>query len=276
MDEKQELLSNIRVMAKNMRINALKMAHGCGNNAHIGGGLSFIDIMAALYGAVLRYDKSCPTWEERDRFILSKGHGVLGFYPALAETGIMDRSLLETFQQNGTDLVAHPVMNLPLGIESSNGSLGQGLSLAVGLSIAAKKKSQTYKTYVLLGNGECNEGSVWEAVMSAAHYKLDNLVAIIDNNSLQSDGKSEDVMNMGNMLDKWNSFGWNAFEVDGHDIEALLHAFKVESDKVKPTVIIANTIKGKGVSFMENNNEWHHNRLTQELYEKAIAELEAI
>ncbi|MHB8062984.1 MAG: transketolase [Ruminiclostridium sp.] len=276
MEIRQQTILNIKGMAKNMRINALKMAMGCGSTAHIGGALSFIDIMAVLYGAVLKYDKLLPQWEDRDRFILSKGHGVLGFYPVLAEAGIIKQEMLETFQNNGTDLVAHPVMNLSIGIESSNGSLGQGLSMAVGISIAAKKLCKKYRTFVLLGNGECNEGSVWEAAMSAAHYKLDNLFAIIDNNSLQSDGKSEDVLNMGDMRNKWEAFGWNTVEIDGHDIEALLQAFTSTYDKNRPTVMIANTIKGKGVSFMENNNEWHHNRLTQELYEIALAEQEEI
>lgn len=274
MDIKQH--QKIKGMVRNMRINALTMAYMCGGNAHIGGALSFIDVMAVLYGDVLNYDKSNPLWEERDRFILSKGHGVLGLYPALAEAGIIDIELLKSFQQNGTDLVAHPVMNMSLGIESSNGSLGQGLSMGVGISIAAKKQQKNYRTFVLLGNGECNEGSVWEAAMMGAHYKLDNLVAIIDNNSMQSDGRSEDVIDMGSIKNKWEAFGWNANEVDGHDIDAMQAVFSSADINNKPSVIILNTVKGKGVSFMENNNEWHHNRLTKELYEIALSEQEEV
>jgi len=266
-------LQKIDNMAKRMRRKILDIAHSCNLNAHLGGGLSMVDITATLYGAVLRYDLKNPYWDERDRFILSKGHGCLGYYSALFEAGIISEEVISAFQTNESDLIAHPVMNISLGIESSNGSLGQGLSMAVGLAIAAKKKNMKHKVYVLLGNGECNEGAVWEAIISAAHFKLDNLTAIVDDNGMQSDGKSEIIMNYGDSSDKWKCFGWNVLSVDGHDIAQLYDAFTCHDVEKKPKVIIAHTVKGKGVSFMENNNEWHHNRLTKTHYDKALQEI---
>jgi transketolase len=263
----------INDMAKRMRRKILDVSHSCNVNAHIGGGLSIVDIMATLYGAVLKYDPNNPAWEERDRFILSKGHGVLGFYSALLMAGIISEELFTSFQTNESDLIAHPVMNLPLGIESSNGSLGQGLSMGVGLALAAKRKNMKHRIYVLLGNGECNEGAVWEAAMAATHFRLDNLIAIVDNNRMQSDGKSITVMDCGDFSQKWESFGWNVCSVDGHNIEELYNDFINNNVANKPKVVIANTIKGKGISFMENNNEWHHNRLTKTHYEQALQEI---
>jgi transketolase len=250
------------------------MAYECGGNAHLGAGLSIVEILSVLYGRVLRYDPANPSMEDRDRFILSKGHGVLGYYAILAESGFFPAELLKTFQQNGTDLVAHPVMNLALGIESSNGSLGQGLSYAVGVALYAKLYGRKYHTYVLLGNGECNEGSVWEAAMSAPQFKLDNLTAIVDDNGMQSDGTSADIMAMSPIEGKFSSFGWDAATVDGHDTGALYAALSARGASGKPRAVIAKTIKGKGISFMENNKDWHHNRLTKALYEQAVAELE--
>ncbi|HAX96049.1 MAG TPA: transketolase [Prolixibacteraceae bacterium] len=260
-------------MTKRMRKKILDISHSCNVNVHLGGGLSIVDITATLYGAVLKYDINNPEWEERDRFILSKGHGVLGFYSALLEVGFISEEVFSKFQTNESDLVAHPVKNIPLGIESSNGSLGQGLSMGVGLALAAKRKSMKHKIYVLLGNGECNEGSVWEAIMAAAHFKLDNLIAIVDNNCMQSDGNSEKVMDCGNIVNNWESFGWNVCSVNGHSIPQLYDAFVGGNIEGRPKAIIANTVKGKGVSFMEHNNEWHHNRLTKTLYEQALQEI---
>lgn len=262
----------INNMAERMRRKILDVSYACNASAHLGGGLSMVEITATLYGAVLRYDAKNPAWEERDRFILSKGHGALGFYSALLEVGMISEEIFASFQTNECDLMAHPVMNISLGIESSNGSLGQGLSMGVGLALAAKRKNMKHKIYVLLGNGECNEGSVWEAVMSAAHFKLDNLIAIIDNNRYQSDGKSETIMDCGNFSDKWRSFGWNVSSVDGHNVSELYDAFIEGNVADKPKVVIAYTIKGKGVSFMENSSEWHHNRLTKMTYDRALQE----
>jgi transketolase len=267
-------LQKIEQMAKLMRRKILDISHTCNMSAHLGGGLSMVDLTATLYGAVLRYDPANPAWPERDRFILSKGHGVLGYFSALVAAGIISEEKFATFQTNESDLIAHPVMNLELGIESSNGSLGQGLSLGVGLALAAKKRKQAHKVYVLLGDGECNEGSVWEAAMSAAQFKLDNLTAIVDYNKLQSDGAGCDIIDYGVFEDKWKSFGWNVQSIDGHDIPAILRAFTGSHVAGQPKVLVAHTVKGKGVNFMENNNEWHHNRLTKTHYDQAVLALE--
>lgn len=266
----------LSAMSARMRRHILDISLACEGPTHLGGGLSMVEIMAVLYGNVLRYDPHNPLWEGRDRFILSKGHGVLGFYPALLEAGFITREIFETFKVDDSDLIAHPVMKLELGIESSNGSLGHGLSVGVGMAYAARMKRQQHRVYVLLGDGECNEGSVWEAAMSAAHFELDNLAAVVDFNKLQSDGASSTVMKSDGLLDKWVAFGWNVIEVDGHDVESLLRAFNSPRPQSTPTVILAHTIKGKGISFMENNNEWHHNRLTKATYEKALADLESV
>lgn len=266
-------IDNIASIAKRMRKNILDVSFACNGSAHLGGGLSMVEIMAVLYGSVLRFRAGEPRWDDRDRFILSKGHGVLGYYPALLEAGFITREIFDSFKKNDSDLIAHPVMNLELGIESSNGSLGHGLSLGVGLAWAAKQKARGHRIYVLMGDGECNEGSVWEAAMSAAHYSLNNLTAIIDYNKLQSDGASEKVLNSDGLPDKWRAFRWNTVEVDGHDIPQLLAAFAGAAKSSEPTAIVAHTIKGKGVSFMENNNDWHHNRLTKATYEQALAEI---
>ena len=257
-----------------MRILSLKMAFECGVSAHLGGGLSCIDILTVLYGEVMNTGNKNLSFAEKDKFIMSKGHGVLGLYAALAEFEVFPKKLLDTFQKDGSDLVAHPVMKENLGIESSSGSLGQGISMAVGLALQAKKKNYPYKTYVLCGNGECNEGSIWEAAMSAVNFSLDNLTIIVDNNNLQSDGFSKDIMNVSDKYAKiFSAIGCATFEADGHNLMELSKIFKQPQDTVK--VIIANTIKGKGISFMENNNDWHHNRLTEEQYQEALQKLGA-
>ena len=267
-------MNELKNHALQIRISALKMAFECGVNAHLGGGLSCIDILAVLYGKVMNTSQKNLSFAEKDKFIMSKGHGVLGLYAALAEFGIFSKELLSTFQKDGSDLIAHPVMKEELGIESSSGSLGQGISMAVGLALLAKKKNYSYKTYVLCGNGECNEGSVWEAVMAAVNFELDNLTIIIDNNHIQSDGFSKDIMNMSDRYAAmFRAIGCDTFEVDGHNLSEISQILKNTQNQVK--VIVANTIKGKGISFMENNNEWHHNRLTEKQYKDALTELEA-
>lgn len=263
-------------MAKVMRLKMLEISYNCTLSTHLGGGLSMTEMMATLYARVLRYDKKNPRWEARDRFILSKGHGVLGYFSALVAAGVISEEAYNTFQTNESDLIAHPVMNLDLSIESSNGSLGQGLSMAVGIALAAKKKSAPFTTYVLLGDGECNEGSVWEAVMSAGQLRLDNLVAMVDYNKLQSDGAAGQIMDLGDLANKFRAFGWDAHDIDGHKIDQLVNAIEAPKVEGKPRVIVANTIKGKGVSFMENNNEWHHNRLTKANFDLAIAEVNLV
>jgi transketolase len=263
----------VAAMARRMRRKILDVSHACNASTHLGGGLSIVDVTATLYGAILRFDTANPRWEDRDRFILSKGHGVLGYFSALLAAGIISEEKFASFLTNGSDLIAHPVMNLDLGIESSNGSLGHGLSLAIGLALAARKKGQRHQIYVLMGDGECNEGAVWEAVMSAAQLGLDNLTAIVDYNRLQSDGDSRQIIDFGDLAAKFRGFGWDARDVDGHCIPDLLAAFSTASTAGRPRAMIAHTTKGKGVSFMENNNEWHHSRLTKAHYERAIAEL---
>lgn len=269
-------VADIELMARRMRQRILDMSLRCEGPTHLGGGLSIVEIMACLYGRVMRFRPAEPTWPDRDRFILSKGHGVLGLYTALAEAGIIDEETFRTFKVDDSALIAHPVMNLELGIESSNGSLGQGLSLAVGLAWAARRKGKTHTMYVLLGDGECNEGSVWEAAMSASQFGLDNIVAVVDNNGFQSDGSTEDIITSTTLAEKWRGFGWFVREVDGHDVRALLEALMSERTDGVPMCIVAKTVKGKGIDFMENNNEWHHNRLTQASYEKAIESLEKV
>ena len=268
-------VEELRTHAKNIRSSALRMAYKCGSNAHLGGGLSLVEALAVLYGDVMNTsDRSIP-YEEQDKFILSKGHGVLGLYAALNEFGIISDELLETFMHDGSDLISHPVMKPDIGLESSSGSLGQGISMAVGLALAAKSKEYTYQTYVICGNGECNEGSVWEACMSAAGFGLDNFTLFIDNNHMQSDGVSAEIMNVS---DKYTgmlkALGFQTIEVDGNNMQEVYSAFHEPKEKGRPKAIVGNTIKGKGISFMENNSVWHHNRLTQEQYERALVEVE--
>lgn len=265
----------LRCHAGHMRRMALDLAYRCGTSSHLGGGLSMMEILSVLYGAVMNTAQHAVPYEAQDKFILSKGHGVLGLYTALAEFGIITQEKLATFQQDGSDLIAHPVMNASLRIESSSGSLGQGISMGVGLALAAKKKGYAYQTFVLCGNGESNEGSVWEAAMSAVQFGLDNFTLVIDNNHMQSDGASEAILDLsdryGAML---RAVGFETIEVDGHDVAALIDAFQSVRVEGKPRAVVAHTVKGKGVSFMENNNDWHHNRLTEEQYQRAIAEVE--
>lgn len=272
-----KMIEDLRDHATHMRKMALQMAYNSGNSAHLGGGLSLIEAMTVLYGDVMNTtDRNLP-YEQKDKFILSKGHGVLGYYAALAEFGIIGEDLLESFLQDGSDLIAHPVMKPELGLEASTGSLGQGISMAVGLALAAKKKSYSYRTYVICGNGESNEGSVWEACMSAVNFGLDNLTVFLDNNHMQSDGASSTVMNVS---DKYSgmlkALGFQVIEIDGNDIRQVYCAYHEPHVAGKPKVIIGNTVKGRGISFMENNAEWHHNRLTKDKYNAALAELEAV
>ena len=272
--KKNERIAALEAHAKHMRVTALKMANRCGGNAHLGGGLSIMEAMAVLYGAVMN-GRELP-YEARDKFILSKGHGVLGLYAALAEFGVMDESLLDTFMQDGSDLIAHPVMKPEIGLEASSGSLGQGISMAVGLALAAKKKGYSYRTYVICGNGEANEGSVWEACMSAVNFRLDNFTLFLDNNRMQSDGMSEGVLDVsGKYAGMLKALGFQVAEIDGNDMEQVYEAFMAPHEAGRPKAIIGNTVKGKGVSFMENNNDWHHNRLTDTQLAAALSELEA-
>jgi transketolase len=269
-------IDEIASMAKEMRRNALAMAFGAGNTgSHVGPGLSIIEIMATLYGGIMRINPKDPQWIDRDRFILSKGHGALGFYTALAGAGVITTDELFTFEENGGAFPGQPCINAEKGIEFTTGSLGMGLSLGIGVALSGRKQDKDFNTFVLMGDGECNEGSVWEAAMSAGYLKLENLIVIIDDNKLQSDGATKTVLDMGDVVAKWSSFGFSTSVVDGHNISELYKTLKETccNKSGKPSVVIANTVKGYGVSFMENSNEWHHNRLTKDQYEAALVEL---
>ena len=269
----QSEIANIKKLTKEMRKNILKMSLAAGSSSsHFGGSLSTVELLATLYNSVLKFDSSNPLWEDRDRFILSKGHACLGYYSVLCEKGYFAKEDLNLFEKNGSFLLGHPVINKKKGIEFSNGSLGMGLSLGIGVAIAAKKNKKNYKVFVLIGDGECNEGSVWEASMSASHFKLNNLTAILDKNNLQQTGSNEEIMSTKGLGDKWRSFNWDVKEIDGHDIAQILSAFNYVSEK--PKLILANTIKGKGFSFSENNNDWHHKIMTKQQYEDALKELD--
>lgn len=270
-----DTVEQLRSMACRMRKTALAMTLKAGPfGGHIGPGLSIMDICAVLYGNVMRRDPSNPLWGNRDRFLLSKGHGSLGLYTALAEVELVSPQEIGAFETPDALLTGQPAMCVEKGIEISSGSLGLGLSLGIGIALAGKKRQRSYNTYVLMGDGECNEGTVWEAAMAAPHFKLDNLIAIVDANGLQSDGSCTNIMDMGSHEAKWASFGWEAVSVDGHDIAALLEVFTSPRKLPNaPLAVIAHTVKGKGVSFMENNVEWHHGVLTQAQHDAALQEL---
>ncbi len=256
-------VADLENLARRMRVIVLEMSLNCGEPTHLGGALSIIDTMSVLYGRIL---------VDNDRFILSKGHGVLALYSSLFCQGKLSEKQIKSFQTNGSEFIAHPIMNLEVGIESSNGSLGQGLSMAVGIALSYKKRNIKGKIFVLIGDGECYEGSIWEAAMSAVEFNLDNLIVIVDCNGFQNDGAINEKMNSSYMLNKWKGFSWHCIKCNGHDIESLLHAFD-ETHINTPKVIIAETIKGKGVDFMENNNDWHHNRMSKKLFDEAMDNL---
>ena len=267
-------LEKIKNMAYNMRCSAVEVAYNAkGKSSHFGSAMSIIDIVATLYGAILKIDPKNPLSEDRDRFILSKGHGVLGYYTALAEVGFFKKEELFTFECSKSSLMGHPIQCREKGIEFTNGSLGMGLSIGIGVALSLKKKQKSSKVYVLIGDGECNEGSIWEAATSAPHFQLDNLVAIIDNNKFQLGGTNKEIMNNRDLRRKFEIFGWEAKEIDGHNIEEIYTTLKEKNPKNKPVAIIANTIKGKGFSFAENNNDWHHAPLTEAKYKEALTEL---
>ena len=271
---KEDQIKNIKNFAFRVRKNILEMAVSAGaGSAHFGGALSITEIVSTLFAHQMKIDKKNPKWEERDRFILSKGHACLAYYAALSEIGYISKEELKTFEKNDTNLLGHPVANRNLGIDFSNGSLGMGLSLGIGVAIASKKKKKNFDVYVIVGDGECNEGSVWESAMAAPNFKLDNLYVVIDKNNFQQTGSNEEIMNVANLKDKWSSFGWHTVELDGHNIEELYNFFNKGKTINKPKAIIANTVKGKGFSFSENNNDWHHSILSKSFYAKAMDEL---
>lgn len=267
-----KMVERLKNMAKDIRLDAIEMAFSAGDKgAHLGGGLSCVEIMAVLYGGILRYDVKNPFWIDRDRFLPSKNHCVLAHFPALVKAGYIEHSELFEFAKDGSRLIGYP-QNVSIGLEYSGGSLGMAISVGIGMAIYAKEHRRETQVYVLMGDGELNEGSIWEAFMSAAQFELDNLTVIIDRNHLCYDGDTESVMALGDLAAKMRSFNWNTITCHGHDIEDLLYAFEKRL-RGFPNIIIAETIKGKGVSFMENKREWHHSKLTREQYELAKKEV---
>ena len=265
-------ISELKNLSIKIRKHAINMTNA-GKSSHVGSILSIADIITVLYGSVMNFRPSEPKWPDRDRLILSKGHAGAGIYSILAEMGFMKLEKLKSHCMNGSDLSGHVSHKGIPGVELSTGSLGHGLSVAAGMSLASKINNKNYKTFVLMSDGECNEGSVWEAALFANHHKLDNLISIIDRNKLQSIHSTEETLKLEPLLDKWKAFGWNVVKVDGHNFEEIQKSL-INYDKGKPLCLIAETIKGKGISFMENNNLWHYRSPQDEEYEAAITELD--
>ena len=262
------------LLAAKLRYHVVDMTHR-GKSSHVGSGLSICDILAVLYGRIMKLDSDNPRWDDRDRFILSKGHAGAAVYAALAETGFFDIQLLKQHYQNGSIFSGHVSHKGVPGVEFSTGSLGHGLGVAGGMAFAAQKSGKAHKVYCLLSDGECDEGSNWEAFLFASHHKLGNLTAIIDYNKLQSLKSTYDTLNLEPFTDKFQAFGWHVQSIDGHDHQALNDAFQKASDCAdKPSVIICNTTKGKGVSFMENEVLWHYRSPQGDEYDNAIKEIE--
>jgi len=266
-------ITALKVRANRLRQDVIEMTAEAGSG-HPGGSLSSADIMSCLYFDVLRHNPKDPKWPDRDRFVLSKGHACPVLYSALARAGYFPVKELKTLRKIGSRLQGHPDNRRTPGVEICSGSLGQGISAAVGMALAGKMDGKDFRVYAIIGDGEMEEGEVWEAAMSASHYKLDNLCVILDYNGLQIDGPIRKVMSPEPIKEKWLSFGWHAIEIDGNSISEILNAFK-EARKVggRPTIIIAHTIKGKGVSFMENVVAFHGKAPTKEEAEKALEEL---
>lgn len=265
--------AKLQQIAQTIRQDIIREVYSAGSG-HPGGSLSAADLMTALYFAELNVDPADPQKEDRDRFVLSKGHAAPALYACLAERGFFPKEDLVTLRKMGSHLQGHPSMRSTPGVDMSTGSLGQGISTAVGMAIANRLDGKKGRVYALLGDGELQEGLVWEAAMAAGHYKLDNLCAVVDHNGLQIDGRVEDVMNVMPIAEKFAVFGWNVLEIDGHDFDQILDAFDMARKcKGMPTVIVAETVKGKGVSYMENNAGWHGKAPNREQAEQAMKEL---
>ena len=264
---------DLREAAKRMRRRIVSMI-GKAGSGHPGGSLSAVEIVTVLFWRVMRHKPNDPKWPERDRFVLSKGHAAPVLYAALAECGYFPIAELDTLRKIDSSLQGHADRTHTPGVEMSSGSLGQGLSFAVGTALAGRLDKKDYRVYALLSDGECDEGQVWEAAMAGGHYGLDNLTAIVDNNGIQLSGFNKDIMNVDPLCDKFKAFGWNTIEIDGHNIDEALGAIdKAKAFKGKPTAIIAHTVKGKGVSFMENNVDFHGKAPNAEQLEAALKEL---
>jgi transketolase len=267
-------LIDLGKLAANVRRHSVVMTHHA-NASHVGSSLSMVELLTVLYGKVLSVDPERPDWSERDRFVLSKGHGCAAYYAVLAEAGFFPLEWLDTFYQNGSRLAGHATHTDVPGIEISTGSLGHGLSVATGMALVGKRDDRPWRVFCLLSDGECDEGSTWEPILFAPQHRLDNLTAIVDYNKIQSLGTVKEVMDLEPFADKWRAFGWAVREIDGHNLEeteAVLCSLPFEPGR--PSCVIAHTVKGKGVSFMENKLLWHYRIPQGEEYEAALAELE--
>lgn len=269
-----EKIKELEEKAKLLRRHIIEMT-GRAGSGHPGGSLSAADIITVLYFYKMRHDPKNPEWKDRDRFVLSKGHAAPVLYAALAECGYFPIKYLETLRQIGSSLQGHPDMLSLAGIEMTTGSLGQGLSAAIGMTLAGRIDKKDYRVYCMIGDGESQEGQIWEAAMAAGHHKLDKLIVILDHNKFQIDGKVEDIKGIQPIKSKWEAFRWHVIDnVDGHNIKSIIEALeKAEKIRAKPTIIIAETVKGKGISFMEWKNEFHGRAPTKEELEKALKEL---
>jgi len=266
-------MENLQSITKSMRVNILKMVHNA-QSGHPGGSLSATDILAVLYFRIMNINKENVKDAQRDKFILSKGHASPALYAVLKEKGFISQEDLMTFRLINSNIQGHPNMRDTLGVDASTGSLGQGLAIGVGISLANRLNNLDYCTYVLCGDGECQEGELWEAAMAAGHYHLDNLCVIVDHNKLQIDGRNDDVMKVEPLDKKFEAFGFEVLTVDGHDLKALEEVLnKAKTIKGKPVCVIAETVKGKGVSFMENQAGWHGKAPSDEQLEQALKEL---
>ncbi|MFH1783758.1 MAG: transketolase [bacterium] len=269
-------ISDLKKKVGEIRTDIINMISKAGSG-HPGGSLSSAELLSALYFSKMKHNPEKVDWPDRDRFILSKGHACPLLYAILAKSGYFASSNLDTLRQTDSILQGHPDRIKTPGVDMSSGSLGQGLSVGVGLALAAKLDRKDWRTYVLMGDGELQSGAIWEAAMSASHYKLDNLCGIVDCNRFQIDGAVEDIMNIGPVVDKWKAFGWNSIEIDGHNLQEILKAYDdAAAAKDKPTVIVANTVKGKGVSFMENVCDWHGKAPDGEQCSQAVREIEKL
>lgn len=268
------IVNELEKQAKQIRRDIVDMNFNASSPTHPGPALSCADIITALYFKIMNIDPKNPKWEDRDRFILSKGHAYLVWYAALARRGYFPTDILFSVRGINSLLQGHPDMRKTPGIDMTAGSLGNGLSAGTGMALYAKKTNKKFKTYVIIGDGEAQEGAIWEAALTAAAYKLDNLVCIVDYNHFQSSGCVDTIIPMHSFEDKFRAFGWEVLAVNGHDMKAILSAFDVARNSAgRPTAIIAHTVKGKGVSFMEHNNEWHSKKLSEEQYKIAVNDI---
>jgi len=274
-ETKTESLTELKRLANRMRIEIVEMI-GAAGSGHPGGSLSEVELLTALYFRVMKHDPKNPGWPERDRFILSKGHGCPALYVALIEAGYVDRALLPTLRKLGSPLQGHPDKRMLPVLEASTGSLGNGLSIGIGMALAARLDKKDYHTFVMVGDGEMQEGQNWEAAMFAGFHKMANLTLIVDDNRIQLDGWTDQIVSLKPLADKFRSFGWETVEIDGHDLEQVINTLgRARAGSAgKPTAVIANTVKGKGVSFMENNVEWHGVAPKPEQVAAAVKELE--